>query len=159
MTLTSTIVQRLAGFLTGLPVLPVLAAVGVLAAGLGGYRVGVRTTLADWQAAELKAVAAARGIEEARGRRQAEIQNALQRDRDRITADLDDAVRRLRDTRRERLPEAARTACAGTTGSELSREDGEFLIREAARAETLRKALEACYAADDALRPNSATSR
>lgn len=37
------------------------------------------------------------------------------------------------------------TDCEGTTGRELSREDAEFLTREAARAERLRQALGACY--------------
>jgi hypothetical protein len=35
--------------------------------------------------------------------------------------------------------------CKGTTGSELSREDAEFLTREAARADRLRSALNICY--------------
>lgn len=37
------------------------------------------------------------------------------------------------------------TDCKGTTGTELSREDAEFLTREAARADRLRSALGACY--------------
>jgi hypothetical protein len=37
------------------------------------------------------------------------------------------------------------TDCKGTTGSELSREDAEFLTREAARADRLRSALNICY--------------
>jgi hypothetical protein len=37
------------------------------------------------------------------------------------------------------------TDCKGTTGTELSREDAEFLTREAARADRLRAALGACY--------------
>jgi len=37
------------------------------------------------------------------------------------------------------------TDCKGTTGSELSREDAEFLTREAARADRLRSALDICY--------------
>jgi phage-related minor tail protein len=35
--------------------------------------------------------------------------------------------------------------CQGTSGRELSREDAEFLVREAARADQLRAALNACY--------------
>jgi hypothetical protein len=37
------------------------------------------------------------------------------------------------------------TDCKGTTGRELSREDADFLTREAARAERLRQALGSCY--------------
>lgn len=39
--------------------------------------------------------------------------------------------------------------CAGATGAELSREDAEFLIGEAARADGLRSALAACYSYAD----------
>lgn len=152
MTLTSSILQRAAGLLTGLPALPLLAVFGVAAAGFTGYRIGAKVTLADWRAAELHAVDRARKIEEAQGRRQTEIENVLQRDRDRIASDRDDALRELRNTRRERLPEAARTACQGATGRELAGRDAEVLTGYAARAETLRKALEACYAADDSVR-------
>lgn len=37
----------------------------------------------------------------------------------------------------------------GATGSELYREDGEFLIREAARADEIRAGLRECYASYD----------
>ena len=46
-----------------------------------------------------------------------------------------------------------RTVCKGTTGRELSEPDAGFLTREAARADTLRTALAACYQYADALRP------
>lgn len=64
---------------------------------------------------------------------------------------LDVAIVSLRD-RPERpasLPATARVECEGASGRELSREDAEFLVREAARADTLRAGLEACYAAYD----------
>ena len=41
---------------------------------------------------------------------------------------------------------------AGTTGSSLSREDSEFLVREAARADRLRSALDQCYKQYDSVR-------
>jgi hypothetical protein len=41
---------------------------------------------------------------------------------------------------------------AGATGSSLSREDSEFLVREAARADRLRSALEQCYKQYDSVR-------
>lgn len=44
---------------------------------------------------------------------------------------------------------APRAACPGATGAELSRQDGAFLVGEAARADTLRAALTACYKAYD----------
>lgn len=43
--------------------------------------------------------------------------------------------------------------CKGATGAELSREDAEFLIREATRADKIRAGLMACYDSIDALKP------
>lgn len=50
--------------------------------------------------------------------------------------------------------QSAPAACprAGATGAELSREDAEFLIREAARADSLRLSLSQCYKQYDAIR-------
>lgn len=42
--------------------------------------------------------------------------------------------------------------CQGATGSQLSREDAEFLARESARADRLRAALEQCYQQYDSVR-------
>jgi hypothetical protein len=42
--------------------------------------------------------------------------------------------------------------CQGATGASLSREDGEFLVREAARADSLRTALDQCYKQYDSVR-------
>ena len=64
---------------------------------------------------------------------------------------LDVAIISLRDRpeRPARLPATARVECEGASGRELSSEDAEFLAREAARADTIRAGLEACYAAYD----------
>ena len=64
---------------------------------------------------------------------------------------LDVAIISLRDRpkRSITLPDTPRIECAGASGRELSREDAEFLAREAARADTIRAGLEACYAAFD----------
>jgi hypothetical protein len=43
------------------------------------------------------------------------------------------------------------TSCSGSTGAELSRPDAVFLGGEAARADELRAALSACYAAYDSV--------
>jgi len=43
------------------------------------------------------------------------------------------------------LPGAPGPACPCGTGATLCREDGEFLVREAARADRQREALAACY--------------
>lgn len=55
--------------------------------------------------------------------------------------------------RQERSSSADTTRdCKGTTGAELSRQDAEFLIRESARADQLRSALELCYRQYDTVR-------
>lgn len=46
--------------------------------------------------------------------------------------------------RAARLPEAARPACAGSTGAELSSRDASDLVSLAARADVVRADLEAC---------------
>jgi ABC-type transporter Mla subunit MlaD len=56
---------------------------------------------------------------------------------------LADALERLRD-RPDRLPEAARAACQGATGRELSGPDAAVLERYAADARRLQLALGAC---------------
>ena len=69
-----------------------------------------------------------------------------------ITGKLQSALGELR--QRQERPSSADTArdCKGTTGAELSRQDAEFLIREAARADQLRSALELCYRQYDTVR-------
>lgn len=68
-----------------------------------------------------------------------------------VQHNLDVAIVSLRDRpeRPTRLPDTPRIECSGASGRELSREDAEFLVREAARADTLRVGLEACYSAYD----------
>jgi hypothetical protein len=69
-----------------------------------------------------------------------------------INSRLVAAVSELR-RRAVRLPEAARAACKGATGAELSNPDGRFLAGEAARADKLRAALAECQAYADTLGP------
>jgi hypothetical protein len=62
-----------------------------------------------------------------------------------INNQLVDAVSELR-KRPSRTAEASNgTGVQGCDGSKLFSEDGTFLVREAARADTLRIALQACY--------------
>jgi hypothetical protein len=58
---------------------------------------------------------------------------------------------RNRPERRTDVPETA-GACAGATGAELSRPDGEFLERLAADADRQRAALKQCYEVYDKVR-------
>ena len=65
-----------------------------------------------------------------------------------INAQLVDAISELR-----KRPSRAQSADNGScgTGTTLSAEDAEFLIREAARADKIRAGLNACYKQYDAL--------
>lgn len=51
--------------------------------------------------------------------------------------------------RTARISEESRAKCEGSSGAELSREDAEFLTREAARADTIREGLRECYSYAD----------
>lgn len=65
---------------------------------------------------------------------------------------LDTALNSLRDRPERHLPNDPRTNCTGATGAELSRPDAVFLVREAARADKLQAALDACYTYADTLK-------
>jgi 2-oxo-4-hydroxy-4-carboxy--5-ureidoimidazoline (OHCU) decarboxylase len=65
-----------------------------------------------------------------------------------INAQLVDAISELR-KRPSRTQESSNGSCG--TGTTLSAEDAEFLIREAARADKIRAGLDACYKQYDAL--------
>lgn len=67
-----------------------------------------------------------------------------------VISERDAAIIRLRN-RPARINQTAEANCKGTSGASLSREDAEFLTREAARADRLRGALMACYSYADKL--------
>lgn len=67
-----------------------------------------------------------------------------------VNAGLSADLEWLRNRPARRL-QAAEVDCKGGTGAELSGPDAGFLAREAARADTLRNALKACYSYADAL--------
>lgn len=71
-----------------------------------------------------------------------------------ISASLELALNGLRSRAMRTLDPSGnpRTPCNGSSGAELSREDAEFLVREAARADTIRSGLSECYANIDSLR-------
>ncbi|RYF30744.1 MAG: hypothetical protein EOO23_04445 [Comamonadaceae bacterium] len=91
----------------------------------------------------------ARQIEQRRGAMQTEITEAKNAEINSINRRLADALERLRN-RPDRLP-IDPVACKGATGAELSGPDAGFLEREAARADSLRAALSACYKQYDSL--------
>ena len=80
-------------------------------------------------------------------RQQAADQAAIN---NRLRADL--AGLRDRPERSVDLSAVSRPGCTGATGAELSRQDSEFLIWEAARADEIRAGLAACYAVIDGVR-------
>lgn len=65
---------------------------------------------------------------------------------------LDIALNGLRDRPERAVPDDSRAGCKGASGTELSRQDAGFLVREAARGDRLQAALSACYAYADSLR-------
>ena len=114
-----------------------------LGAGVGGYTKGRTDANAKWSAVAAEKEREARTREQQLQEQTNAITNQYQSEKDAISANLANALERLRQ-RPKRLPEAARTACQGGTGAELSNTDAGFLEREAARADELRAALSAC---------------
>ena len=71
-----------------------------------------------------------------------------------IAHERDAALAELRNRPRRPTPGTAQStangeAASGCTGAELYRDDAELALREAARADTIRVALKACYAQYD----------
>ena len=95
---------------------------------------------ADKETADLQANA-----DKLRGEKDAQIA-ILSNQRDAALASL-----RARPARPSAPASDGQTA-TGCTGSQLYRDDGEFLVREAARADEIRIALKVCYAEYDAAR-------
>lgn len=63
-----------------------------------------------------------------------------------LNVDLDKLRKRAK---RKQQTDKSKSSCEGATGSDLSAEDAGFLVGEAARADTLRTALEGCYSYAD----------
>ena len=146
------------------------AVIAVALAGAGGYVKGTAHGKAEVQAAwdqekarlaeeYAKAQAAAREKEQqlqTQADQLREEANEKQRNSNQLAAALADSVRK----RPERTaPASTVSSTAGAvcpacvcTGAELPRPDAEFLIREAARADELRIALDACVRQYETLR-------
>lgn len=71
-----------------------------------------------------------------------------------LNADLSTALNSLRQrpTRETEVRTEGACTCKGSDGSKLFREDAEFLVREAARADRAVNELQSCYRAYDAVR-------
>mgnify|MGYP003531596559 CR=1 FL=1 len=116
-----------------------------------GFRLGIKAKQAEWDAVTVKAQQEAEQIQDQNNAQLAK-QNQAHADAVRdVNRKLADALERLR-KRPERRPEPARAACEGGTGAELSRSDARFLAGLAARADSIRVGLEACYEFADKVR-------
>lgn len=124
----------------------VLLAAGALALLLtcSAYFKGRHDMDAVWQERALVAERAARAKEQELQEVANEITRQYNVDRTRINADLANALERLRQRPARRVSETPVPACDGGDGRSLSAEDAGFLAREAARADELRAALDAC---------------
>jgi hypothetical protein len=125
------------------------AIVVFLLAVTGSYFKGKSDSDAAWTIKISEQERVAREKEQELQKEHNNVANQLRAENERIVSRLDDALEQLR-SRPSRLPEPARTACTGSSGAELSREDAGFLAREAARADKLRAELDACYKREDA---------
>lgn len=110
---------------------------------------GTERTIWEARVEKVRADAATEALRIER-EQQKEINDGIQRQAEElavINSTLRDDLDRLRKRppRIIRVPGAAATDCEGATGADLSAPDAEFLTRLAARADTLRAALIACY--------------
>lgn len=146
-----------------IPTWPIVAAGIVFSFGLGAYadhkvmqgRID-KTTIAHAEELRVREVqrvkdeVAAREEERRLAARAGEIEQEKENAIASIRAAHADELNRVqnRPARKPAAPSgmpAPGSACQGSTGAELSREDGGFLAGEAARANELRAALSACY--------------
>lgn len=97
-----------------------------------------------YQAARKAEVALVNATEDIRRQKDAEIKSIGNR--------LQSALGELRQRQERSGGTNSAADCKGATGAELSRQDAEFLTREAARADQLRAALQMCYQQYDAVR-------
>lgn len=120
------------------------------------YRAGKANVRADFDAYRLAQAAALQKADAAyREKEQAWQDSANQTTKAKdeaiqnIRARLDDAIGKLRD--RPQRPASGPVPappgnCPSTTGAQLLRDDAEFLVRLAARADTIAAERDACYA-------------
>lgn len=129
-----------------------------------GYQHGAEKTRSEWHQDSLARFEANKAAMQKSQDRERQLQSKLNRLEEeknheitRLNANVDHLLGKLRE-RQTRPATAPGTLPAitpssespkGCTGAELYREDGEFLVREAARADTLRLFLAQCEAAYD----------
>jgi hypothetical protein len=128
----------------------IVAAGGLAWGGIQTYRIrGMQLEAAQ---ALAKATQAAREKEQNWQSDAATVEEVHADELRKVTAARDRAIADSVRERSKRLPEAARSSCAGTTGRELSAADAEAFIRLAADADATRSDLAACRAWVEAVR-------
>ena len=131
---------------------PLAGAVVAIALLGGAYFKGSHDANTKWEAEAAASKIAAQQQEAAWNESMQRVREKHNEEKAVVQSRLTTALNSLRDRPAVRLPEAARAACAGATGAELSRPDSEFLIREAARADSLAGDLRACKRYIDTVR-------
>ena len=131
---------------------PLAGAVVAIALLGGAYFKGSHDANAKWEAEAAASKIVAQQQEAAWAESMQRVRVQHEQEKAVVQSRLNIALNGLRDRPAVRLPEAARAACAGATGAELSRPDSEFLIREAARADSLAGDLRACKRYIDTVR-------
>lgn len=117
----------------------ILIALVLVGVGFGGYKIG-HNELVAYKAKEIEN---AKKIEEVNQNKVDEIKKAKDEQIANINSQLIDAISQLRQ-RTSRLDKVSNNGQNGT-GATLFAEDAEFLVREAARADKIRTALDSCY--------------
>jgi hypothetical protein len=140
-----TLIKTFFGGAYFMPVLMAVLAFGGFAAGweVNGWRLNSqinRQVLEHQQAIAKKTDELNTQVDEVRRKKDAEIENINNR--------LVNAVSELRNRPSRPAAEVPNTTACGT-GRTLYAQDAEFLIRESARADKIREALDACYAQYD----------
>lgn len=134
--------------------------------GLGVIGLIIGWTINGWRLnasiASLKASYAeehSRVLTEARNREKSllEASERYRKDRDAKVKDLNSRLKSVTAELQQRKKRDSRestdtAACSGATGAELSREDAEFLAREAARADSVAENLNYCIAQYNSIR-------
>lgn len=150
-------------FLLNIRVIIAIAATALLAfSHFTAYRAGKATVRADFDAYKIVQSEERARLEkqyrdkeidwQAQAAQTEESKNAeIEAINSRLSSALDSLRNRPSRPTGSAVPKAS-TSCKGTTGASLSAEDARFSIGEAARADRLRAALQACYAAYDSLR-------
>lgn len=139
-----------------------LAAVVLIVSHTYVYKAGKESVQNKWDVSKAKATeAAAKAEADSRAKErdlQTKADEKLKAKNDEIAAidaRLRSTLASLRIARKPRpAPDvsAPARACDGATGAELSGSDSEFLVRESARADRLRAALDQCYTQYNAAR-------